>query len=145
VPYYCCCLYTLLAPYYRCCLIPCWHLTIAVAFIPCWRLTIAAALHLAGAFAIAVAFLSPLPCCCCCLANADNEGNGNNGSSSEGSSSEVKIVETLLPRSRRIIQPRRQNPAPKVSRPATRATTRLAPAIVAPANSEPRAKRRRRA
>jgi hypothetical protein len=69
------------------------------------------------------------------LEDADNDGN----------SSEVQIVETLLPRSRRIIQPRRQNPAPKVSRPATRATTRLTPVIVAPANSEPRAKRRRRA
>jgi hypothetical protein len=79
------------------------------------------------------------------LEDADNDGNSNNSSSSEGSSSEVQIVETLLPRSRRIIQPRRQNPAPKASRPATRATTRLAPAIGAPANSEPRAKKRRRA
>jgi hypothetical protein len=79
------------------------------------------------------------------LEDTDNDSNSNNGSSSEGSSSKVQIVETLVPRSRRIIQPRRQNPAPKVSRPATRATTRLAPVIVAPANSEPRAKRRRRA
>ena len=84
--------------------------------------------------------------------DSDDRGSSNNSNSdSEGSNSDVRIIEVpvptpVTPRNRRIAQPKTRVHASKITRPATRATTRaqVAPVTAEPV-PEPARKRRRKA